>query len=365
MNVKKEPSCLASLLAIVLAVAALSAATFAQESAGPASAPTTSAASGAAVEKLVAERMRQLGDEDSRVREEATKKLLAMGPAINPLLAAELEKPKLDPEIAARIKIVLQAHPTMLTLDLGKKVTMKMVLLPAGTFTMGSPKENPPVPAGERKVGGKGRGAPEVGNPLREHEVTISKPFFMGVYLVTQEQYEQVMGNNPSFFKVAANPVERVSWADAVEFCKALSKKTGKTVTLPTEAQWEYACRAGTKTRFSFGDNENAMGDYGWDRRSGGHTHPVGEKKPNAWGLYDMHGNVWEWCSDWYDKDYYSAKGNDRDPQGPASGAGRVTRGGCWLNDPMSCQSAFRTFWAPAERSNCVGFRVVVNGVKP
>jgi formylglycine-generating enzyme required for sulfatase activity len=349
-----------NLAIIIMSAAALAVAAFAQESADPATQPATPAAR-PVDEKLVAELVRQLGDENAKVREAATKKLLAMGQAVNPLLTAELAKPKLDPEIAARIKIVLLKHPTMLTLDLGKNVAMKMVLISAGKFTMGSPKENKPVPAGQRTFGGKGRGSSADANSLREHEVTIGKPFFMGVYLVTQEQYEQVMGNNPSFFKGPSNPVEQVSWNDAVEFCSALSKKTGQKVHLPTEAQWEYACRAGTGTRFSFGNNENAIGEYGWDRRSGGYTHPVGQKKPNAWGLYDMHGNVWEWCSDWYSENYYSAKGNNLDPQGPDSGTTRVTRGGCWLNIPMSCQSAFRSSWGPGEKSNCVGFRVVMD----
>jgi formylglycine-generating enzyme required for sulfatase activity len=186
----------------------------------------------------------------------------------------------------------------------------------------------------------------------------------MGVYVVTQEQYVQIMGKNPSHFKGASNPVEQVSSDDAMEFCKALSKKTGKAVSLPTEAQWEYACRAGTKTRFSYGDdNEYAnLGDYAWyskncDRK----THPVGLKKPNAWGLYDIHGNMWQWCSDWYDKDYYSAKTNDRDPQGPGFGALRVLRGGGWNFDPQFCRSAVRLRFDPGLRYFYIGFRVVVD----
>src|ERR1019366_6733194 len=124
----------------------------------------------------------------------------------------------------------------------------------------------------------------------------------------TEEQYEQIMGKNPSRIKGAQNPVETVSWDDAMEFCKKLSQKTGKTVRLPTEAQWEYACRAGTKTRFSFGDKDEDLGDYAWyEKNSDGKSHPVGQKKPNGLGLYDMHGNVWQWCADWYAEDYTKA----------------------------------------------------------
>ncbi|MCY2926365.1 MAG: formylglycine-generating enzyme family protein, partial [Planctomycetota bacterium] len=203
--------------------------------------------------------------------------------------------------------------PKELTLDLGNKVTMKLVLIPAGKFMMGSPETE------------KDR-QPDEGP---QHEVTISKPFYMGVYEVTQAQYEAVMGTNPSAFKGSENPVEQVSWDDAVEFCKALSAKTGKAVRLPTEPQWEYACRAGTKTRFGFGDDDTDLRDYAWfSGHSLSKTHPVGEQEPNAWGLYDMHGNVWEWCSDYYADSYANAKTTD--PQGPGSGTDRVLRGGGW-----------------------------------
>src|ERR1019366_4608955 len=144
----------------------------------------------------------------------------------------------------------------------------------------------------------------------------------------TEEQYEQIIGKNPSGFKGAQNPVETVSWDDAVEFCKKLSQKTGKTVRLPTEAQWEYACRAGTKTRFSFGDNDADMGDYAWyyGNCTEHITHPAGQKKPNAWGLYDMYGNGLQWCSDFMR--YYDAAADKTDPTGPKEGNIRVQRGG-------------------------------------
>jgi len=168
------------------------------------------------------------------------------------------------------------------------------------------------------------------GNEGPQHEVTISKPFYIGVTEVTQAQYEAVMGTNPSRFKGPTNPVESIPWNEAVEFCRRLSEKTRKAVRLPSEAEWEYACRAGTKTRFSFGDSDSVLGDYAWyGSNSGGMTHPVGQKKPNPWGLYDMHGNIWEWCADW-DGPYSS--GSSTDPQGAGSGGFRVVRGGSWGN---------------------------------
>ena len=238
-----------------------------------------------------------------------------------------------------------------LTLDLGHEVTMKLALIPAGRFLMGSPQDE------------KRRRDDEA-----QHEVTITKPFFMCIYEVAQEQYETVMGSDLSHFKGATNPVEKVAWDDAVGFCKKLSQKTGKTVRLPTEAEWEYACRAGTTTPFHTGetistDQANYDGNYiygdgkkGENRRK---TTPVGTFKPNAWGLYDMHGNVWEWCADWYGKDYY-ANSPETDPQGPAAGTFRVLRGGSWDIYPGNCRSACRGWNAPIDRIMCFGFRVVV-----
>ncbi len=232
-----------------------------------------------------------------------------------------------------------------LTLDLGNKVTMKLVQIPAGKFQMGSPETEK-----DRK---KDEGP--------QHEVTISKPFYMGVYEVTQDQYQAVMGSKPSRFIGSRNPVEQVSWNDAVEFCRKLSQQTGKSVRLPTEAQWEYACRAGTLTRFSFGDSDGSMDSYAWySKNSGGQTNPVGQKQPNAWGLYDMHGNVWEWCSDWYADSYVNA--NNVDPQGPGSGTYRVLRGGSWGGNPRGCRSAARDGIVPVLRDrHRLGFRVSVD----
>ncbi len=228
-----------------------------------------------------------------------------------------------------------------LTLDLGHGVSMKLVRIPAGKLMMGSPEAE------------EGRDDDE-----DQHEVTISKPFYMGVTAVTQAQYAAVMGENPSEFKGEANPVESVSWDEAVEFCKKLSEKTGRMVRLPTEAEWEYACRAATKTAYPFGGDDADLENYAWyDGNSDGATHPVGQKKPNAWDLYDMHGNVWEWCADWYE-DY--PDGAATDPQGPESGTDRVRRGGSWEDSPDHCRSAYRDFADPDGDDSSSGFRVVV-----
>ena len=178
----------------------------------------------------------------------------------------------------------------------------------------------------------------------------ITKPFYLGKYLVTQEQWEAVMGNNPSRFKGPKNPVETVSWDDCQQFLDKLNAKVGVRggkFQLPTEAQWEYACRAGSTTTYCFGDDESGLGEYAWyATNSGGRTHPVGEKKPNAWGLYDMHGNVWEWCQDWYDGSYYANSPTD-DPTGPTTGSSRVFRGGSWRERARGCRSALRVASCP------------------
>jgi formylglycine-generating enzyme required for sulfatase activity len=222
-------------------------------------------------------------------------------------------------------------------------IGMEFKLIPAGTFTMGD-------------ASGEDDETP--------HEVTLTKPFKMGVHEVTQAQYEQLMGTNPSESKGADNPVETLSWDDAVEFCRRLSelpaeKAAGNVYRLPTEAEWEYACRAGTTTKYSFGDDESELGDYAWyGVNSDQKTHPVGSKKPNAWGLYDMYGNVWEWCQDWYG-DYPSVSVTD--PSGATSGSYRVGRGGGWFNTAGYCRSAYRNRCYPSGRRNDYGFRVCLS----
>ncbi len=215
-------------------------------------------------------------------------------------------------------------------------VALEMICLPGGEFMMGSndhKSEQPP------------------------HSVKLS-PFFIGKYQITQEQWKAVMGGNPSHFKGDDLPVENVSWDDAVKFCEAISKQTGKDYRLPTEAEWEYACRAGSTGRYCFGDDVKSLGDYAWYREnSDGKTHPVGRKKPNAWDLYDMHGNVLEWCQDWYDENYYKQSPREN-PQGPSSGTYRVARGGsCY--DRSGCRSINRFNLEPVIILRHVGFRIV------
>ena len=200
------------------------------------------------------------------------------------------------------------------------------------------------------------------------HEVTLSRPFYMGVTEVTNGQWQRVMGSVPSKWKDADRPVETVSWEEAVAFCRKLSelpeeRKAGRVYRLPTEAEWEYACRAGTDTKYSFGDAEGQLDAYGWyDKNSGGKTHPVGQKQPNAWGLHDMHGNVWEWCSDWYGE---YPRGGVTDPQGWSGGSNRVNRGGSWNNTARNCRSANRNRNNPSNRNNNLGFRLALNSALP
>jgi len=233
--------------------------------------------------------------------------------------------------------------PTILTLDLGKGVTMKLVRVRPGKFMMGSPDSEQ-----DRH--------PDEGP---QHEVTISKPFYLGLTEVTQTQYQAVMGANPSQLKGPTNPVDSVTWDEAVEFCRKVSEETGKTVRLPTEAEWEYACRAGTRTRFSFGNDPglSALGDHAWwGGNSGEKTHPVGQKKPNPWGLYDMEGNVNEWCADLYSG--YSKEAST-DPQGPSSGGTYRVMRGTNVNASVIgyIRLACRGEFAQSQRSGCLGFR--------
>ena len=178
------------------------------------------------------------------------------------------------------------------------------------------------------------------------HSVTLTKPFYMGKYTVTQEQYTAVIGTNPSVFTGAQLPVESISWDNAASFCTKLNgvmRDKSLKAQLPTEAEWEYACRAGTRTRFYSGDADSDLDKVGWYAANSGNTpHPVGQKKPNAFGLYDMHGNVWQWCEDLYD----------------ITGSERVIRGGCWFSIGQYCRAAYRYRYVPAERFYDLGFRL-------
>ncbi|MGD0089393.1 MAG: SUMF1/EgtB/PvdO family nonheme iron enzyme [Planctomycetota bacterium] len=191
------------------------------------------------------------------------------------------------------------------------------------------------------------------------HEVTLTKPFYMGKFSVTQTQYQQVSGTNPSEFKGANLPVEQVSWNDAAEFCEKMSENTGQSVRLPTEAERECACRAGTTTTYNTGDSKADLDKAAWYWDNSNHTtHLVGQKLPNAWGVYDMHGNVKEWCQDWY-KPYRPEP--VADPQGPSEGESRVLRGGSSSGFARECRTAVRDWYSPVlPTSSLIGFRVVV-----
>jgi formylglycine-generating enzyme required for sulfatase activity len=256
--------------------------------------------------------------------------------------------------------------------DAAKEVTnsidMKLVLIPAGEFVMGSPAGEAEREAGEE-----------------QHPVAIPRPFYLGAHTVTQGQYQKVMGKNASFFRPnngggPDHPVEQVRWNEARAFCTRLSalpeeKKAGRTYRLPSEAEWEYACRAGTTTPFHVGaalssEQANFNGNYPYGGAAKGpflrRTAKVGSYPPNAWGLYDMHGNVYEWCNDWYDPDYYKNSPKDN-PKGPDKGVMAtgfeshyfvVVRGGCWLDEGRACRSARRFRLQQSEPYRWTGFRV-------
>ncbi len=234
------------------------------------------------------------------------------------------------------------------TQEIASSIGMRLVLIPAGSFTMGSPDQ-------------------EAGRHPNEtsHKVTISEAFYLGQFEVTQDEYEKVIGSNPSSIKGARHPVETLCWDDAVAFCKKLSelpeeKAAGRVYRLPSEAEWEYACRAGSETPFSFGKSAKLLDDHAWYAENAENQHhPVGEKKPNRWGLYDMPGNVDEWCDDWYD-DYPSK--TLIDPHGPVRGSERVIRGGSWIvANELHFRSSQRSNYVPRDRSPLLGFRVVLD----
>jgi formylglycine-generating enzyme required for sulfatase activity len=191
------------------------------------------------------------------------------------------------------------------------------------------------------------------------HHVTIENPFYMGRYEVTQKQWREIMGDNPSYLKADDLPVECVSWGDVHEFIKKLNEKEGtKKYRLPSEAEWEYACRAGTTTRYSFGDDESKLGDYAWYyENSEWKTHTIGQKEPNLWGLYDMHGNVWEWVQDKWHGNYNGAP-TDGSAWESGDGALRIDRGGSWSNNARDCRSAVRGL-IPGFYGCNLGFRLL------
>ncbi len=245
-------------------------------------------------------------------------------------------------------------------------IGMKLVLIPPGEFEMGSTQE---------EIDYLLKAAKELGltqtfidlylSEGPQHRVKITQPFYLGMFEITQANYQQVMGTNPSRFKTGDPdlPVEQVSWNDAQEFCRRLSelpeeKASGRVYQLPTEAQWEYACRAGTTTRCYYGDDLARLGEYAWmPANSRGRTQRIGQKPPNAWGLCDTLGNVMEWCADWYGDDYYKHSPQD-DPSGPSTGTYRALRGGSWLRLPDFFWCAYRNRRVPDYVRDCVGFRV-------
>jgi len=233
----------------------------------------------------------------------------------------------------------------------GKDSETAMVLLPGGRFIMGDKDEVDAAP----------------------HEVVVG-PFYLDKRLVTQEQFQKITGTNPSRWKGDKNPVEQVRWSDAVRFCNQRSEleklqpcydlKSWKCnfeangYRLPTEAEWEYACRAGTTTAYFFGETPVKLGDYAWfDKNAGGHPRPVGQKQPNPWGLYDICGNVWEWCNDFYQVDYY-AEAPRQDPRGPGEGQNKVLRGGAWRFGAESCRSGYRYNENPGYADVCFGYDI-------
>ena len=223
-------------------------------------------------------------------------------------------------------------------IDLGNDVKLEMVLIPAGKFKMGSP-------ASEK----------ERSDNEKQHEVTLTKLFYIGKHEVTQEQWESVMGKNPSTTKGAKLPVTNVSWEDCQEFIKKLNKKTDGGYRLPTESEWEYACRAGTSTAYSFGDKITPK-EANYSGSKIDKPVAVGSYKPNAFGLYDLHGNVWEWCEDWY-ADYTAEAVTD--PKGPAKGEYRVLRGGSFYYGVSFARSSLRDFGTPTYRDYYfAGFRL-------
>jgi uncharacterized protein (TIGR02996 family) len=239
---------------------------------------------------------------------------------------------------------------------------MEFVRIPAGTFLMGAPRDE------ENRYD----------DELPRHSVTLTRPYYLAAYQVTQGMFHHVMGTNPSRFNEERrggpnHPVDFVTWIEAEEFCRRLGElpaelELGHQYRLPTEAEWEHACRSGTSTVFFPGDKlssyeANFDGTYPYGGAVRGpyrsRTMPVGSYRPNAFGLYDTHGNVWEWCADWYDEFLYSER-EEIDPQGPETGYRRVLRGGSWFNNGGSCRSAYRYFSEPETRDPHVGFRVVL-----
>lgn len=226
--------------------------------------------------------------------------------------------------------------PVTLTLELSANLTMEFVLIPPGEFLMGSEEDAP------------------------AHSVKINAPYYLGKYAVTQAQWLAVMGSNPAHFNENNDlPVEMVSWVDCTNFCERLSVLTSHPARLPSEAEWEYACRAGSRMAYFFGDNTQGLDAYSWYRNNANHmSHPVGLKLPNAWGLYDMHGGIDEYCLDLWHPNYEGAPPVGRAWIDQGKKDLRVLRGGSWYDLAEHCSSAHRNYYRLAEPSEDHGFRV-------
>ncbi len=264
-------------------------------------------------------------------------------------------KPPAEKTLAEKVPdaATVKKHMTPAQLALGDPVVnsvgMLLVPIPAGEFQMGSPESETDRYDNET-----------------QHKVKVTRPFHLGVFEITQQQYEKVMGTRPwqgrpNVKEGPDYPATYVNWNDAVAFCRKLSKQEGVEYRLPTEAEWEYACRAGTTTAYGFGDDASKLEQYTWYRENywdvgEEYAHRVGRKLPNPWGLYDMHGNVFEWCQDWY-APYASAKVVS-DPMGPAQGEDRLLRGGAFNFQPGGVRSANRNSGRPGGRYSSLGFRL-------
>ena len=252
--------------------------------------------------------------------------------------------PKKTPQPAPKKIIIDKNTGSNFIENVGGVIKPQMIAIPGGKFQMGDDNDL------------------KYAKP--SHSVSI-KTFFISKHLITQEQYQAVMGTNPSYFKGAKCPVEQVSWNDAVEFCKKLSQQTGKNYRLPSEAEWEYACRAGTQTKYYFGDDEKQLGNYAWyNGNANNETHPVGEKYPNQFGLYDMHGNVWEWCSDHWHDNYKNAP-TDGSSWNSGTDNSRVLRGGSWFILAGLCCAGYRNRNNADNSYNHYGFRVACSTFRP
>ncbi len=254
-----------------------------------------------------------------------------------------------------------EASETKLEKTFTNSIGMEFILIPAGEFLMGAVPQDQDANEDEKP----------------QHKVRITKPFYLGKYPVTQEEWQKVMGNNPSRFKELTeglifkkvvqvnlkNPVETVSWNDCQEFIKVLNLKEKMKYRLPTEAEWEYAARGGglvdSQTIYTFGDDRDKIGDYAWYGANSSETRPVGQKKPNSIGLYEMMGNVWEWCEDWFSEDYYG-KSEIIDPKGPNNGEKKVVRGGSWYSNARACRVSYRNGSAPDFEYYSIGFRLLL-----